>query len=100
MRPFSGEKFMPVAACGAMFLANWYIQRSPVSSVVKNISHWSAVITSVSASLGVIKDGTLSLKNRKANADTLTATSIFALSILGNPGSPLLLPLCQRLVSG
>src|SRR3954469_21514155 len=76
IRPDPWKKLIPVAVCAAMFLANWYIQRKPFSSVVKNTGHWAAIITSVSTSLDVIKDGIVSLfKNRKANANTLTATS-------------------------
>ena len=85
-------------ACGAMFLANWYIQRSPFSLVVKNAAHWAAVITSVFTSLGVIKDGIMSLiKNRKANADTLTAASIFASLYIGNPGSALVITMMSTI---
>ena len=92
IQPLPWRKFVPIAACGAMFLANWYIQSSPVSLMVKRISHLAAILTSVATSLGVIKNGTLSLiQNRKANADTLTATSIFAALYLGNPGSALVI---------
>ena len=92
------RKFVPIAACGAMFLANWYIQSSPVSLLVKRISHWAAILTSVATSLGVIKNGTLSLiQNRKANADTLTATSIFASLYLGNPGSALVITMMSTI---
>src|SRR3954447_10375224 len=36
---FSWRKLLPVVACGAMFLANWYIQNSPFSPIVKNTGH-------------------------------------------------------------
>ena len=98
IQPLPWRKLVPVAACGAMFLANWYIQSSPVSLVVKRISHWAAILTSVATSLGVIKNGTLSLiQNRKANADTLTATSIFAALYLGNPGSALVITMMSTI---
>ena len=98
IQPLPWRKFIPVVACGAMFLANWYIQSSPVSLVVKRISHWAAVLTSVVTSLGVIKNGTLSLiQNRKANADTLTAASIFAALYLGNPGSALVITMMSTI---
>ena len=64
---FSGKSYVPIAACGAMFLANWYIQRNPFSSAVKMIVHRAAGITGILASIGEIKDGILSLiKERKA----------------------------------
>ncbi len=95
---FHGENLLPVVACRAMFLANWYIQSSPFSLVVKRIRHWAAILTSVFTSLGVIKDGTLSLiKNRKANANTLTAASIFASLYLGNPGSALVITMMSTI---
>jgi cation-transporting P-type ATPase C len=98
IRPFSWRKLVPVAACTAMFLANWYIQRSPFSSAVKNAGHWAAVITSVSTSLDVIKDGILSFfKNRKANANTLTAASIFASLYTKNPGSALVITIMSTI---
>ncbi|MCM3676652.1 cation-translocating P-type ATPase [Peribacillus simplex] len=97
IRPFSWKKLIPVAACAALFLANCYIQRRQFSSVVKNIGHWAAVITSVSTSLGVIKDGIMSLKNRKANANTLTAASIFASLYIGNPGSALVITMMSTI---
>ena len=35
IQPFSWRKLVPVVTCAAIFLANWYIQRSPFSLVVK-----------------------------------------------------------------
>ena len=55
IRLFSWRKFVPVAVCGAMFLANWYIQRNPFSSAVKMIVHRAAGITGILASIGEIK---------------------------------------------
>ena len=98
IQPFSWRKLVPIAACTAIFLANWYIQRSSFSVAVKNAVHWTAVITSVSTSLDVIKDGILSLfKNRKANASTLTAASIFASLYTKNPGSALVITIMSTI---
>jgi manganese/zinc-transporting P-type ATPase C len=95
---FSWEKLVPVVTCTAIFLANWYIQRSPFSVAVKNAGHWAAVITSVFTSLSVIKDGVMSLfKNRKATADTLTTASIFASLYIGNPGSALIITIMSTI---
>ena len=92
------KKFMPIAACGAMFLANWYIQRSPFSPLVKMAVHRAAGVTGILASIGEIKDGIRSLiKNRKANANTLTAVSILASIYLGNPGSALVITMMSTI---
>lgn len=86
------RKLVPIATCGAMFLANWYIQSSPTSLVVKRISHWAAILTTVATSFSVIKSGILFLiQNRKANENTLTASSILAALYLRNPGSALVI---------
>ena len=97
-QPISWKKLVPVVACGAMFLANWYIQRSPLSSVVKMTVHRAAGITSIFASIVEIKDGIMSLiKDRKANANTLTAASILASIYIGNPGSALVITMMSSI---
>lgn len=98
IQPLPWREWLPIAACGAMFLANWYIQSIPFSLPVKRIIHWAAILTSVAASLDVIKNGTLSIiRDRKANADTLTAASIFAALSLGNPGSALVITMMSTI---
>ena len=98
IQPFSWRKFIPMMACGAMFLANWYIQRSPFSPVVKMAVHRAAGVTGIFASIGEIKDGITSLvKNRKANANTLTAASILASIYVGNPGSALVITMMSAI---
>ncbi|MCQ6276239.1 cation-translocating P-type ATPase [Bacillus sp. V3B] len=98
IQSFSWEKLVPTVTCTTMFLANWYIQRSPFSTAVKNAGHWAAVITSVFTSLDVIKDGIISLfKSRKANANTLTAASIFASLYIRNPGSALIVTIMSTI---
>ena len=47
VQPFSWRKLVPIVACGAMFLANWYIQRSPFSSAVKMTVHRAAGVTAI-----------------------------------------------------
>jgi cation-transporting P-type ATPase C len=92
------RKLVPVAACTAMFLANWYIQNSSFPQVVKRVSNWSATITSIFTSIDVIKDGVIGLlKARKANANTLTATSIFASLYTKNPGSALVITIMSTI---
>jgi manganese/zinc-transporting P-type ATPase C len=98
VRTSSWRHLVPVAACTAMFLANWYIQRGSFPLVVKQITNWSAVITSIYTSIDVIKDGIISLfKDRKANANTLTAASIFAALYTQNPGSALVITIMSTI---
>lgn len=98
IQPFSWRKLVPVVACGAMFLANWYIQRSPFSVAVKMTVHRAAGITGILASISEIKDGIVSLiKNGKANANTLTAASILASIYIGNPGSALVITMMSTI---
>lgn len=97
-RSYSWRKLLPVVACTAMFIANWYIQKSPFSLVVKTLSIQSANVTSILASFHVIKDGIMSvLKERKANANTLTAASIFASIYTKNPGSALVITIMSTI---
>ncbi|MFJ5623341.1 heavy metal translocating P-type ATPase [Peribacillus loiseleuriae] len=98
IRSFSWRKLTPVAACTAMFLANWYIQRRPFSQGVKMNGQWVAGIIAISASLAEIKDGIISLiRYRKANANTLTAASILASLYIGNPGSALVITMMSAI---
>ena len=97
-RTSSWRKLLPVVACTAVFLANWYIQKNPFSLVVKTISIRLANVTSIVTSFNVIKDGIMSvLKERKANANTLTATSILASIYTKNPGSALVITIMSTI---
>ncbi|MGG2092608.1 cation-translocating P-type ATPase [Bacillus sp. S13(2024)] len=95
---FSWKQLAPVAACAGVFLANWYIQGSQLGLVWKTASYWVAMATSVFASSEVIKDGISNIfTEKKANANTLTAASIFASLYLKNPGSALVITLMSTI---
>ena len=94
----SWKKFVPVIACGTTFLINWYLQRSSYSPIVKVVSYWISTLTAISTSYEVIKDGVVHvLKERKGNANTLTAASIFASLYMKNPGSALIITLMSTI---
>ncbi|MCW9133698.1 cation-translocating P-type ATPase [Bacillus paramycoides] len=95
---FSWKQLAPVVACAGVFLANWYIQRSQLGLMWKTAAYWIAMATSVFTSYEVIKDGIVNvIKERKANANTLTAASIFASLYLKNPGSALVITLMSTI---
>lgn len=94
----SWEKFVPAVVSGTVFLVNWYLQRSSFSLLVKAVSHWVSMATVVGTSYGVIKDGINHVvKERKANANTLTAASLFASLYMRNPGSALIITLMSSI---
>jgi cation-transporting P-type ATPase C len=95
----SWKKFVPVIACGTVFLINWYLQRSSYSPIVKAVSYWISSLTAISTSYEVIKDlGVVHvLKRAKRNANTLTAASIFASLYMKNPGSALIITLMSTI---
>lgn len=91
-------KLLPLALSTAMFLTNWYIQRNPFSLTVKGIAFWAASLTSILTSIDVIKDGITTLfKTKKANANTLTTTSILASLYTRNPGSALVIAIMSTI---
>ncbi|MGE7768319.1 heavy metal translocating P-type ATPase [Peribacillus sp. NPDC096540] len=95
---FSWKQFAPVVACAGVLITNWYIQRSQFGLMWKAVSYWTAMATSVFTSYEVIKDGIANVvKERKANANTLTAASIFASLYLKNPGSALVITLMSTI---
>ncbi|MFB9760575.1 heavy metal translocating P-type ATPase [Ectobacillus funiculus] len=95
---FSWKQLTPIAVCTGVFLTNWYIQRSPFALAWKTVSHWTAIAASICTSFGVIKDGISNLfTKQKANANTLTAASIFASIYTGNPGSALVITIMSMI---
>lgn len=95
---FNWRKLLPVVACTTVFLANWYIQKRPFPLFVKTLLNRLANITPIVTSFNVIKDGTMSVvKERKANANTLTAASIFASLFTKNPGSALVITIMSTI---
>lgn len=95
---FNWRKILPVVACTTVFLANWYIQKKPFPLFVKTLLNRLANITPIVTSFNVIKDGTMSVvKERKANANTLTAASIFASLFTKNPGSALVITIMSTI---
>ena len=97
-QPFSWQKLVPVIACGAMFLINWYSRRHPFSAAVQTAIHRAACITGIWTSRSEIKDGIVSvIRDRKANANTLTAASILASIFIGNPGSALVITMMSAI---
>ncbi|ANS52382.1 ATPase [Bacillus thuringiensis] len=95
---FSWRQLAPVAACAGVFLMNWYIQRNQLGPIWKTVAYWVTMTTSVFTSYKVIKDGIANVvKERKANANTLTTASIFASFYLKNPGSALIITLMSTI---
>ncbi|TYR81889.1 cation-translocating P-type ATPase [Priestia megaterium] len=92
------KQLTPIIACTTMFAANWHVQKSPVSVLWKAAFHRAAMVTAVATSFEVIKDGILHVvKEKKGNANTLTAASIFASLFIGNPGSALVITIMSTI---
>lgn len=96
--PITWTQMAPIVACTAMFVANWYVQKIPLSFASKTAFHWGAMVTAIVTSSEVIKDGFFHLfKEKKANANMLTAASIFASLYIGNPGSALVITIMSTI---
>ncbi|QGQ45696.1 heavy metal translocating P-type ATPase [Metabacillus sediminilitoris] len=92
------KQIAPIVSSITMFVANWYIQKSPASIMWKHTFHLGAMVTAIATSFNVIKDGILNLfKEKKGNANTLTAASIFASLYIGNPGSALVITIMSTI---
>ena len=85
------KHYLHIAACAGVFIANWYASRHPIGMWAA-VLHKVTVATAFITSFDVIKDGLTNLiKERKPNANTLTAASILATIYIGNPASALVI---------
>ncbi|GAA3312442.1 hypothetical protein GCM10020331_000180 [Ectobacillus funiculus] len=96
---FSWKQLTPIAVCTGVFLTNWYIQRSPFALAWKTVSHWTAIAASICTSFWSNKRWNIEsfFTKQKANANTLTAASIFASIYTGNPGSALVITIMSMI---
>ncbi|WP_028403024.1 heavy metal translocating P-type ATPase [Ectobacillus panaciterrae] len=97
-RQTSWKQYAAIATCTFIFAAHWIMGRNPAFWAFRPLLHKITVATAVLSTLQVIKDGIWNvIRHGKANANTLTAASIFASIYTRNPVSALVITIMSTI---
>ncbi|MGE8205665.1 heavy metal translocating P-type ATPase [Heyndrickxia sp. NPDC080065] len=95
---FSWQQYGSLVSCISVLIIHSAVNRIPILLPLRPILYKTAATTALLSSIDVIKDGiTTVFKNRKVNANTLTAASIFASIYNGNPASALVITIMSTI---